>query len=108
MSALIERIRNLIAAGERRYSAHAVHELSADGILISPLAERIDTAIVVEEYPDYHKGSCILVLQFDESGKPVHLLWGIPKGQSGPAVLVTAYRPDPSLWDKDFTRRKSK
>jgi predicted nucleic acid-binding protein len=23
-----------------------------------------------------------------------------------PAVLVTAYRPDPDLWNEDFTRRK--
>lgn len=108
MSGLLGRIRTLIAAGERRYSGHAVRELAAEGIVVMPLIESIDSAVVVEEYPDYHKGPCVLVLQRDEAGEPVHLLWGIPKGASGPAVLVTAYRPKPSQWDRYFLRRKPK
>ena len=30
----------------------------------------------------------------------------IPKGHRSPAVLVTAYRPDPRKWDENFLRRK--
>jgi hypothetical protein len=60
---------------------------------------------VVEEYPDYPKGSCILVLQQDKAGKPVHVLWGIPKGFDKPAVLITAYRPDPQRWNEDYLNR---
>lgn len=105
---LIERVRELVGAGERRYSAHAIRELSADGILIKPLVDAIDSAVVVEEYPEYHKGLCVLVLLRDETGAPVHLLWGIPKDRGGPAVLVTAYRPRPDQWDAEFRRRKRK
>lgn len=108
MSELLDHIRKLVTAGERRYSAHAVRELAADGILIKPLIDHIDTAVVVEEYPDYHKGPCVLVLQRDEMGAPVHLLWGIPASQERPAVLVTAYRPKPSQWERDFTQRRSR
>jgi class 3 adenylate cyclase len=32
--------------------------------------------------------------------------WGIPRGQTAPAVLVTAYRPDPARWTDDFLRRR--
>ena len=108
MSALLQRVRGLVSEGKRQYSAHAVRELAADGILIKPLVDSIDTAVVVEEYPDYHKGPCVLVLQRDEAGAPVHLLWGIPKGQPGPAVLVTAYRPKPTQWDSEFRRRNAR
>ena len=36
----------------------------------------------------------------------LHVVWGIPKGHDGPAVLVTAYRPDPKRWNETFTERK--
>ncbi len=62
--------------------------------------------IVVEEYPDFPKGPCILLLQKDHLDKPVHVVWGIPKGYDGPAVLITAYRPNPELWDETFLRRR--
>jgi hypothetical protein len=48
----------------------------------------------------------VLVLQHDRSGKAIHAVWGIPRGKDLPAVLVTAYRPDPERWSDDFLRRK--
>lgn len=108
MSETLDLVCVLVEQDKFRVSLHAVQELVDDGLLIEPIIRAISTAIVVEDYPGYHKGPAVLVLQFDESGEPIHLVWGIPKGESEPAVLVTAYRPDPQRWDASFTRRRQR
>jgi hypothetical protein len=105
MSETLDRVRKLVAEGEVVTSVHGFRELAADGILLSDVMGGIRAGMVVEEYPDAFKGPSVLVLQRDHDGKPLHILWGIPKGTNGPATIITAYRPKPSRWASDFMRR---
>jgi len=88
-----------------RISAHGYDELIADNIFAREVLDSVENAILVEDYPDFHKGASVLVLQEDKRGKPIHVVWGIPKGAESPAVLITAYRPDSTKWTADFKRR---
>lgn len=106
MSQFIDHLRDLVKSGDVRTSRHGYLELAKDEISADELYDGIASAAVVEENPDYPKGPCVLLLHEDGQGRPVHALWGIPKGHDKPVVLITAYRPDPTLWDETLLRRR--
>ncbi len=106
MSQTLKQVQALAARGEVRISAHGYEELGADGILVRDIVSGLGTAIMLEDYPDFPKGPCVLVLEQDGVGKPLHVVWGIPRGKTSPAVVVTAYRPDPAKWDDTWRRRR--
>ncbi len=106
MSEFTERVRVLLRAGDIRISEHGYDELAEDGLTVREVLSTVQEAVVVEEYLNFPKGPCVLFLQKDRAGEPIHVVWGIPKGHDRPVVLVTAYRPDSERWDKTFTRRR--
>ena len=105
VSKTLQQIKRLVESGKVRISEHGYDELSNDGLTAREIIAGVQDAVLVEDYPGYHKGATVLALQFDKNGMPVHVVWGIPKGLEGPAVLVTAYRPDSHRWDESFTER---
>ena len=105
MSETLSKVKTLVARGAVRISAHGYDELAADGIFAGDVVPGVGAAVVVEDYPQSAKGPSVLALQNDVNGRPLHVVWGIPRGQDEPAVLITAYRPDPARWSSDFTKR---
>ena len=108
MSETLEAVKKLVAVGQVRISEHGYDEIAADGIAVREIVAGVNKAAVVEDYPTFPRGRAVLVLQFDKDSRPFHVVWGIPKGFTSPAVVVTAYRPDPDRWDRTFTKRRGK
>jgi hypothetical protein len=102
----LSRIQGLVALGDVRISEHGYDEMAEDGIPVRDTLAGVASAVVVEDYPEFGKGPSVLVMQSDRAGEPVHVAWGIPRGHSSPAVLVTADRSDPQGWSDDFLRRR--
>ena len=107
MSRTLILVQELIEQGNVRISAHGYDELAADLIPVRDVVAGVEDAVTVVDYPEYGKGPAVLVLQRDSDGEPIHVLWGIPQGHASPAVLITAYRPDPDRWSTDYLRRRS-
>jgi hypothetical protein len=107
MSQTFDRIRTLVAEGNVQVSSHGYDELAEDAIVYADILEGIEDAALIEDYPTASKGPSVLLLQHDSAARPVHVVWGIPNGKEGPAVVVTAYRPDPARWSADFRSRKT-
>lgn len=105
MSETFKNIQDLVNIGEILISDHGYDEMMVDRITVKDIIDSINKSELIEDYPDYKKGPCVLVLQNDKNNRPIHVVWGIPSGRSTPAVIVTAYRPDPDRWSDDFRRR---
>jgi hypothetical protein len=105
MSETLRNVQMLVPVGEVLVSRHGLGKLDTENIILGAVISGIGSAITVEDYPDAMRGPSVLVLQQDQNGQPIHVLWGIQKDTTSPAVLITAYRPDPLLWSADHLRR---
>jgi hypothetical protein len=105
MSDIFANVCALVLQDDWRTSDHALQRLDEYDIMASDLADAIDRGVVIEDYPSYHAGPCVLVLQADRRGT-VHALWGLEADTQRPAVLVTVYRPDRARWHEDNRTRK--
>jgi len=106
MSKTFEIIKELVSKNEVKISTHGYDEMSEDDIFIKDVIADVGNGVVIENYDKYPKGRCVLVLEKDRNSRPIHVVWGIPRGKPSPAVVITAYRPDVKIWTDDFTRRR--
>lgn len=99
------QIIELVVAGDYKISDHALDALLDDDLERVDIADSVKESEALENYPDFGKGPAILLHQFATDGRVVHCVWGIPMGAKKPAVLITAYIPDPSRWDSTLKVR---
>ena len=100
------QIRDLVKQRKVRFSAHAYARMAKRGILAADILVGMSRGEVIENYPDFHYGRAMLVLQADSAGHTLHVVWGLEKGTTEPAIVVTAYYPDPAEWSADYRSRK--
>ncbi len=97
-------VKDLVNVGKFRISQHGDEEMREDGIYLTALLNSIESATVVEDYPDAWKGPTVLLMQEFE-GLKFHATWGLSKSTPDIATLITAYLPDANKWTPDFMKR---
>jgi hypothetical protein len=109
MENAVATLNKIKQASMRRilFLPHAIRQMSRPERMISTedVKRIIAEGEVVEDYPDDIRGHSCLMMEFDEEGRPIHLLCA-PRDDY--LAIITAYRPSRLEWDKDFKTRKRK
>lgn len=84
---------------------HAAEHMASDAISVDDVLDVLNTGTVVREYPDDTPFPSSLMLGFPTTANPVHVVSAIDPTLNL-VYIITAYRPDPALWQEGFTRRK--
>jgi hypothetical protein len=70
VSETLKLVQALASRGEIKVSLHGYEELASDGIPVRDALAGLANAVVVEDYPTFPKGPCVLVLERDGEGQP--------------------------------------
>ena len=80
------------------FSDHAINQMFKRDISVDNIRMIVNFGEVIQDYPnDKPFPSCLLLGYI--SHRPIHLVIGVNKNT---CVIITAYEPDPQLWDENF------
>jgi hypothetical protein len=95
--AILDDIKQKVAARQYEFSKHAVDQAIVRGINVTELEDAVlNRSAVIEDYPEDKYGPSCLILGFTVAGRPLHVQCSYP---SRPLIkIVTVYEPDRDLW----------
>lgn len=85
-------------------SRHAFEQMFARSIQPAAIRSVIASGEVIAEYPQDRPFPSALMLGHVD-GTPIHVVVA-RDASTGQCVVVTAYAPDPALWEIDFRTRR--
>ena len=93
----ITDVTDAIREGRVDISFHARRRISERGLSEPDIRHSAVQGEAIEDYPGATPHPACLVFGLTQSNEPLHSVWGYNEDERT-AILVTAYRPDPSLW----------
>jgi hypothetical protein len=86
------------------FSGHAIRQMFLRRISESDVQSVVAYGEVIEDYPDDNPFPSCLLLDFVK-GMPIHVVLSYDVETSS-CCVVTAYVPDPKIWDDSFRSRR--
>jgi hypothetical protein len=84
---------------------HAVRQMSRIERMITTTEVRqvIEKGKLIEDYPEDARGHSCLIFGHGKDSRPIHVVCS-PKEDY--LSIITAYLPDPQIWEDHFKKRK--
>jgi len=98
---IIDAIRN----NRIRITDHADEEAQTDYLSFDEIFFSVLQGEIIEDYPTDKPYPSCLIYGDSFTGQPIHSVWAY-NPETGWAVLITVYRPDPARWINWRTRRR--
>lgn len=86
------------------FRVHAIRRMFERKISVDDVRRVIDDGEIIEDYPDDSPFPSRLMLGW-EGSRPIHVVVAQRREQEE-RIVITAYEPDPEMWDSGFRRRK--
>ena len=92
--------------GESRlvFRVHAIRRMFQRKISVADVRKVIETGEAIESYPNDTPYPSRLVLGWSGS-HPLHVVVA-DNVAAGEILVITAYQPDPALWNENFRQRR--
>ncbi|MCL5268467.1 MAG: DUF4258 domain-containing protein [Bacteroidetes bacterium] len=100
---MIAEIRQRISAGKFEFSKHATDQVVIRNITVEEICEAFASGEIIEDYPDDKYGPSCLIFGRTHRDRPIHIHCSYPTREY--LKIITAYEPDPALW-QDFRVRR--
>lgn len=93
-----------MAAYKLVFRLHAIQRMFERNISVEDVHTVIDTGEIINAYPDDTPYPSRLLLGWVNE-RPLHVVAAnVP--DAGEIIIITAYEPDPALWEADFKRKR--
>ena len=87
------------------FTGHAVKRMFERSINRREVQDVLENGEIVADYPDDQPFPSGLMLGFVDE-RPIHVVVAV-EFETKTSYIVTAYDPDPDLWELDFRNRRS-
>ncbi len=85
------------------YRQHAIKRMFERSIAPNDITEALSNGRKIEDYPSDTPFPSYLWLGYS-GNRPIHVVVA-DNWEDGERIVITAYEPDPSQWDREFCKR---
>lgn len=101
----IEQLKTLNKPGNIAITEHARTRLYERNISIDDIVNGINAGEIIKQYPDDKPLASCLILGFSAKSEYIHI---VVSCDADFIYLITAYFPDPDIWESDLKTRKGR